>query len=544
MPVLFPPTAHEWEIHDMVGMSDVKTKLGEISAAILASSGEALAQHIQNDTNPHRTTKEHVGLGLVPNMGLATEIAAGAGTSNTGFMTPRLTQVAITALVLPVINAHASRIDNPHGVTKAQIGLQLVENFPPASREIAEAGVSSTTLLTPLGGRQLFGALNQVFTGHVEDASNPHQTTAAQVGAYSTQEVDSILTNYLTLTGTAANANRVFGMNLTELLENVSQVPMNNALLFNGLTLAQVSALVLSGTAANALKFGDKTYPEFEASVDTLINGKVDGASIPPVTTVKRLVGTVPDRMPPDYQPTYDIVELDRSYTKIARILMWLDAAWQPSDVMFQIYGGRGYMSTAKTPVGLVTISFDRMLDGDSNLVFQNISVLNVNGAADLKLFYQIVDVTEYFPDPDTQEPVPTLRRYLEVWIEDEKLRSQIQCVDYSGGMVEFLTDPFPEFEWDILNGTVNTQAVQPNGTVAVPVYRAADAVKALLDTTIGRVSTLETRIENNESALGSVSGNNNTRFSQVEGRLNVVEGTLEDLLGYLQATADHINGL
>jgi len=54
-----------------------------------------IQSHINNTSNPHATTKDHVGLGSVLNYGLATQAEAEAGTSAVKYMTPLRTKQAI-----------------------------------------------------------------------------------------------------------------------------------------------------------------------------------------------------------------------------------------------------------------------------------------------------------------------------------------------------------------------------------------------------------------------------------------------------------------
>lgn len=534
MPIQFPPTAHEWDIADMVGMSSVRDKLEQIADAILASEGEALLNHIADKENPHQVNKNQVGLALVQNMGLATDQAAALGTSNIGYMTPRLTQMTISALVRPIIDAHMADNNNPHGVTKAQIGLNLVENFPPATREQAENGTSNGVYLTPLTGRQLVAAMNQTFDNHIQDRGNPHGVTAAQTGAYSISEMDAKLTQYLTTSGTAANANRVYGMDLAQLLSNISQTPMSDALKFNGLTLAEVSTLVLTGTAANAAKFSGLTLADFNTSIANQIVDKVSGAVIPPVNTVKRLIGEVPDPIPDGWQPTFDLIELNRSYTKIARVGMRPWASDPPQDVMFGIFGGRSYVSTGRPGFSMVTLGFDRIVDANNIMTLENIAVTNINGAAAgevFKLFYQQVDVVE-FEDVDGQQ-VERPNTYLEIWLEDAKLRGPVICIDYSQGALEFLTADFPEFELDV-------QLVQPNGTLPVPSFKSTDALQTQLNTTITRTTALENRAGNIEDAIEAIQTSSGSSNAQLNARVKYVEDTDEVVLNIFgQMTAE-----
>lgn len=53
--------------------------------------------HINNKSNPHATTKTHVGLGSVENYGISTEAEAKAGSSSSKYMTPQRVKQAVEA---------------------------------------------------------------------------------------------------------------------------------------------------------------------------------------------------------------------------------------------------------------------------------------------------------------------------------------------------------------------------------------------------------------------------------------------------------------
>lgn len=62
------------------------------------SVNTALTNHINNKENPHAVTKSQVGLGSVENYGMATEAEAKAGTSNSKYMTPLRAKNLLQAL--------------------------------------------------------------------------------------------------------------------------------------------------------------------------------------------------------------------------------------------------------------------------------------------------------------------------------------------------------------------------------------------------------------------------------------------------------------
>jgi len=163
------------------------------------------------------TTKGDVGLGNVENYGIATQIEAQAGAVNNKYMTPLRTKEAILALTpeavdLTAINAHLadndihfeqsaisitesqisdlgdyepansniqthiSSTNNPHTVTKTQVGLPNVENYGIASKAEAEAGTANDKYMTPLRTKEAILELSPsvdftVVDNHIADTT-------------------------------------------------------------------------------------------------------------------------------------------------------------------------------------------------------------------------------------------------------------------------------------------------------------------------------------------------------------------------------------
>nr|DAR29751.1 MAG TPA: structural protein [Bacteriophage sp.] len=88
-----------------------------------------LTAHINNRNNPHNVTKQQVGLGNVANVEQASKVD---------------------------FQDHSNNRNNPHGVTKTQVGLGNVTNVEQASK--------------------------QEFNAHATNRNNPHGVTKSQVG--------------------------------------------------------------------------------------------------------------------------------------------------------------------------------------------------------------------------------------------------------------------------------------------------------------------------------------------------------------------------
>jgi hypothetical protein len=357
LPEIFPPIAHIWDVDDLVGADDIITAIDAITDAVLAGGQQGLAEHEANHNNPHvvtaaqvgaytttqsdanlaaavstlntaigtvqanlnahevnylnphQTTAAQVGLGNVQNYATAADSDAVAGTSTSLYMTPRGVLVAMNAGPSSALNIHELNYLNPHQVTAAQVGLNNVSNFGTATAAQTLTGTAANLFVTPsglayaisqgvqanltthtsntsnphqttaaqvgLGNVQNYAvaqladatagtsnslymtpllvatAINNIpsgpLTAHIQNTSNPHNTTAAQVGAYTTAQIDAQMATKLSTTAQAADSA-----------------------LFNGQSPSAFTTAVLTGTAANSTQFGGYTVAAFTTYVEGL----------------------------------------------------------------------------------------------------------------------------------------------------------------------------------------------------------------------------------------------------------------------------------
>lgn len=116
-----------------------------------------LAAHTGRTDNPHGVTKAQVGLGNVDN------------TSDVDKPVSNAVQAALDE-VQNCIDTHKSDKNNPHGVTKAQVGLGNVDNTSDMDKPVSAA---------------VQAALDEVqscIDTHKADKNNPHGVTKTQIG--------------------------------------------------------------------------------------------------------------------------------------------------------------------------------------------------------------------------------------------------------------------------------------------------------------------------------------------------------------------------
>src|SRR5690606_18387973 len=150
-PNTFTPTPHLHDLGDTYGWEYIGYQLEGIRDSILtgdAASHDELRQqfiylntqmqtyvdafkdefnrHENDKANPHQVTKTQVGLGFVENYPPASSTEALAGTVNNRYMTPLRVAELSNRIASELLNVHTSNKSNPHAVTKAQVGLGSV----------------------------------------------------------------------------------------------------------------------------------------------------------------------------------------------------------------------------------------------------------------------------------------------------------------------------------------------------------------------------------------------------------------------------------
>ena len=131
--------------------------LGETSStAYRGDRGKEAYEHSQKTSgNPHGVTKSDVGLGNVPNVETNKQTPTYSDTTSFSTLSSGETiSVAFAKIKLAITNLinHIGNKSNPHGVTKAQLGLGNVENKSSATirGEITKSNVTTALGYTPL----------------------------------------------------------------------------------------------------------------------------------------------------------------------------------------------------------------------------------------------------------------------------------------------------------------------------------------------------------------------------------------------------------
>ena len=223
----------------------------------LKANKSVVDAHISNTSNPHNVTKAQVGLGDVVNTGDSdTPVENGTTKFTTGgaytelakkqnvidnqnkldsdlvddtnqthkFATSeQLSQIATNE---SNIASHTSNTSNPHSVTKAQVGLGNVDNTSDADKPVSTAQQTAldlkadkSTTYTKTQTDDLLDTKTDktTFNAHVENTSNPHSVTKAQVGLGNADNTSDLNKPISTATQTALDnkVDKVTGKGLS-----------------------------------------------------------------------------------------------------------------------------------------------------------------------------------------------------------------------------------------------------------------------------------------------------------------------------------------
>ena len=139
--------------------------------------------HINNKENPHETTAAQVGLGNLTNDRQIVGLSDGIVEDNIVVWGVNGYQVKDSNLSITSVKQHIDSEENPHNVTKVQVGLGNVTN---------DAQIKGLSIGTIEGNILVWGAdgytvldgdiSGQSIINHVQSTANPHNVNKEQVG--------------------------------------------------------------------------------------------------------------------------------------------------------------------------------------------------------------------------------------------------------------------------------------------------------------------------------------------------------------------------
>lgn len=210
LPYSFPVIDHEWDLVDMVGMSDVVVALSDIKNAILATGEGGIESHILDKNNPHQTNAYQVGLGFVRNLPTANATEAIDGLNDARYTTPYSVRLAINNTLLTTgLSGHISDKENPHFTTADQVGAFTKETTLELLN--SKLGVNDKALdAFKFGGLTPDQWVNSFTVGSVDNANKFNNKTYQEV-------IDDFIMR------TVANSERLSGQTLEEILDGINE---------------------------------------------------------------------------------------------------------------------------------------------------------------------------------------------------------------------------------------------------------------------------------------------------------------------------------
>ena len=217
-------------------VSRATTAENNLSTSI-SSVSTNLSSHTGNKTNPHGVTKSQVGLGNVPNVATNDQTPTYTlASGNTALTSGEKLSVAFgkIAKAISSLISHLANKSNPHGVTKAQVGLGNVVN----TGDSATPTSGGTTKFTTGGAYTLkqsidkntsaFATLNGTGTGSVTKAVSDG---IAKVVANAPASFDTLkeISDWIdTHEDGASSMNSAIQANTNDITDIRSRVPVND----------------------------------------------------------------------------------------------------------------------------------------------------------------------------------------------------------------------------------------------------------------------------------------------------------------------------
>lgn len=198
--LLLPDKTDFYNVDDMnsnIEIIDAQMKSNQTKADAVTGNHNT---HVANKSNPHGVTKEQVGLGNVPNVSTNNQAPTYAETSAlSALVSGEVLSTAFGKLAKAVSSliSHIGNISNPHGVTKAQIGLGSVPNV--STNDQTPTYTDVTTLTTLASGEKMSAAFPKIklaisnLISHLSDAVK--HITAAERSSWNAKADGTLLNN-------------------------------------------------------------------------------------------------------------------------------------------------------------------------------------------------------------------------------------------------------------------------------------------------------------------------------------------------------------
>ena len=167
-------------LSDLVSKATARTNLDVYSKT---ESDNNLTAHTGRTDNPHSVTKSQIGLGNVLDYGISLVYTDNQTNKYASAKSVKDAYDNAISTASTNLTNHTSNTSNPHSVTKAQVGLGSVANYAPTNSYL---GNSVSLYATQKAINDLYNTLSNSIgidiTSHLDDLNNPHQVTKAQVG--------------------------------------------------------------------------------------------------------------------------------------------------------------------------------------------------------------------------------------------------------------------------------------------------------------------------------------------------------------------------
>ena len=173
----------------------------------ITSTGTDLSAHLIDFDNPHRVTKDQVGLGNVDNTSDRDKPISDATREAIDSLDDKIDEIEKNQSA--DLSAHLTDFNNPHRVTKDQVGLGNVDNTADKDKPVSDATTKAIS--------DAKAELNTALTSHINNRENPHQVTKAQVGL---DQVDNTSDANKPVSGPQQTALNGLSDKLTASLEN------------------------------------------------------------------------------------------------------------------------------------------------------------------------------------------------------------------------------------------------------------------------------------------------------------------------------------
>lgn len=259
LPYRFPVTNHDFNVKDLYGAKEIVNAILNVANEITIKQSHPYELHLSDYNNPHKVTKRQVGLGNVANLSILPEDRL-EDESDGFYITPKSLKGVLDNRVLPQVEQNTTELTALSNQVRVLMQSGVSQNV--INQLIAYFDANPIGNASRLEGRSVSDLKSEILSSNINAATLNNRT----IGQITNDIVSQIGTPQITddqINNIIDRVKQDIGSNQNSGDPNQGGISGGNAETLGGKSLQDIQLMVTEATVQNATKFNGYSANEY-----------------------------------------------------------------------------------------------------------------------------------------------------------------------------------------------------------------------------------------------------------------------------------------